>query len=140
MAKNNGLDFSELNRFQEKFEKRAKDIKPYVDKSLVESHSHITQNVEGHAQKSYYPAKGKYSSGDTRESIYKNSRVTWVGDTFATVDVGFDYSKSVVPLFLMYGTPRMRPVLELYNDFFSAQARKEIREIQRKNLEKVWEE
>ena len=134
------FDFSALGDFETRLAKMGDGMKPYIEDALKQSHSHITGNLEKDAQPNMYPAHGKYSSGDTNKSIHQESRVTWIGDTLATADVGFDRSKTLTSIWLMYGTPRMRPVQELYDDIYSKQTRKEIREIQRKNLKRLLED
>lgn len=58
------------------------------------------------------PAQGKYSQGDTKESIVKFSGVHWEG-MVAYVPVGFDFSKPGAGGFLITGTPRMQPDQQL---------------------------
>lgn len=107
---------------------------------MKKSHSYITGNLEKHSQKSFYPAHGDFSSGGTNEAIHRDSKVIWLNDSFATIRVGFDHSKTMAPLMLMYGTPKMRAVTELYEDIFGRKTRTEIRHLQLDDLEQWWED
>ena len=83
------------------------------------------------------PAKGKYSTGQTKSSIDKNMTVEWEGHT-ASIKVGFDFSKSgVTSIFLMYGTPKMKPVSGLKSAIYGAKTKKQIAEVQAEALNKV---
>lgn len=105
-------------------------MKKGVEQALKESKKHITPKIEQAI--THLPAGGKYSTGVTKESIDTDTEVEWDGLT-ATIKVGFDFEKSgLTSIFLMYGTPRMRPVSGLKNAIYGAKSQKEIAEIQEK--------
>lgn len=105
-------------------------MKKGVEQALIESKKHITPKIEQAI--THLPAGGKYSTGITKESIDTDTAVEWEGLT-ATIKVGFDFEKSgLTSIFLMYGTPRMRPVSGLKNAIYGAKSQKEIAEIQEK--------
>ena len=85
------------------------------------------------------PAGGKYSTGDTKESIDDEMKVEWEGMT-GSIKIGFDFSKSgLKSIFLMQGTkvngtPRMKPVAGLKSAIYGSKTQKEIAEIQEKVL------
>lgn len=139
-SKMQGIDLNQINLWQKRFEKAGVSWKPFIESGLKKSHSYITGNLEKHSQKSFYPAHGDFSSGGTNEAIHRDSKVIWLNDTFATIRVGFDHSKTMAPLMLMYGTPKMRAVTELYDDIFGRKTRTEIRHLQLDDLEQWWEE
>ena len=59
----------------------------------------------------------------------------------ASVKVCFDFSKSgLTSIFLMYGTPRMKPVSGLKNAIYGAKTQKELATIQEEALQKVIKE
>ena len=75
-------------------------------------------------------------TGDTEESLKRNADVTWIG-TAAEVEVGFDIDNGGLPsVFLMYGTPKMKPDRKLYNAIYGAKTKKEIAELQEKEFRK----
>ena len=86
------------------------------------------------------PAGGRYSTGNTKESIDESMTVDWEGMT-ASIKVGFDFKKSgMTSIFLMYGTPKHDPVAGLYAAIYGAKTQREIGAIQAEALQKVIEE
>ena len=140
MSKLQGIDFNQIELWQKRFEKAGVSWKPFIESGLEKSHSYLTGNLEKHSQKSYYPAHGKFSSGGTNEAIQRESKVSWLNDNFATISVGFDHSKTLAPLMLMYGTPKMRAVTEIYDDIFGRKTRTETRRLQLDDIEQWWED
>ena len=139
-SKMQGIDLNQVDLWQKRFEKAGVSWKPFIESGLKKSHSYITGNLEKHSQKSFYPAHGDFSSGGTNEAIHRDSKVIWLNDSFATIRVGFDHSKTMAPLMLMYGTPKMRAVTELYDDIFGRKTRTEIRHLQLNDIEQWWED
>ena len=135
-----GIDLNQVDLWQKRFEKAGVSWKPFIESGLKKSHSYITGNLEKHSQKSFYPAHGDFSSGGTNEAIHRDSKVVWLNDSFATIRVGFDHSKTMAPLMLMYGTPKMRAVTELYDDIFGKKTRTEIRHLQLDDIKQWWED
>ena len=105
-------------------------VKKGVEEALIESKKHINPLIEKAMGK--LPAGGKYSTGDTKKSIDDEMSVEWEGMT-GSIKIGFDFSKSgPKSIFLMYGTPRMRPVSGLKGAIYGSKTKKEIAEIQEK--------
>ena len=106
-----------------------------VESALRASKQYVNPLIEKSMAK--LPAGGRYSTGNTKESIDKDMSVEWQGMT-ATIKVGFDFSKSgVTSIFLMYGTPKMKPVAGLKNAVYGAKTQKELATIQEEALQKV---
>ena len=135
MARNKiGLQFDGWENYMSKLDELGgtQAMKKGVEEALVESKKHVNPLIEKAMAK--LPAGGKYSSGNTKESIDKDNKVEWSGMT-GTIKVGFDFSKSgVTSVFLMYGTPRMKPVSGLKGAIYGSKSQKEIAEIQEKVL------
>lgn len=135
MARNKiGLQFNGWEEYIAKLDELGgtDHAKKGVEKALIESKKHVTPLIEQAVNK--LPAKGKYSTGATKESIDKNMTVEWDGMT-ASIKVGFDFSKSgAKSIFLMYGTPRMKPVQGLKAAIYGSKTKKEVAEIQEKVL------
>ena len=109
-------------------------MKKGVEEALIESKKHVNPLIEKAMSTSNLPAKGKYSFGDTKESIDKEMTVEWSGMT-GEIKVGFDFSKSgMKSVFLMYGTPKHDPVSGLESAIYGTKTQKEIAEIQEKVL------
>jgi len=109
-----------------------------VEEALKESKKYVNPLIEKAMTK--LPAGGRYSTGDTKRSLDKDMSVEWQGAT-ASIKVGFDFSESgLKSIFLMYGTPRMKPVTGLKAAVYGAKTKKEIAAIQGAALDKVSKE
>lgn len=109
-----------------------------VEGALKESKKYVNPLIEKAMTK--LPAGGRYSTGDTKRSLDKDMSVEWQGAT-ASIKVGFDFSESgLKSIFLMYGTPRMKPVTGLKAAVYGAKTKKEIAAIQGAALDKVIKE
>ena len=89
-----------------------------VEEALIDSKEYVNNNIDKAITSGNLPAKGKYSTGHTKKSINRDSNVEWQGQT-ATIKVGFDFKKSgTTSIFLMYGTPKMKPAKGLKNAIY----------------------
>jgi len=132
-----GLQFSGWEDYVAKLDKLGgtQVMKKGVEEALIESKKHVNPLIEQSMAK--LPAGGRYSTGNTKQSIDDEMSVEWEGMT-GTIKVGFDFSKSgVTSIFLMYGTPRMQPVSGLKNAIYGAKTKKEIAEIQERVMGNV---
>ena len=117
-------------------------MKRGVEGALKESKQYVNPQIESAIAKSNLPAGGKYSHGDTKQSIDKSMTVEWSGFT-GEIKVGFDFKKSgLTSIFLMYGTavngtPRMRPVPGLKNAIYGTKTQRQIAKLQGEALDKV---
>ena len=138
MARNKiGLQFSGWEDYVAKLDKLGgtQIMKKGVEEALIESKKHVNPLIEQSMAK--LPAGGRYSTGNTKQSIDDEMSVEWEGMT-GTIKVGFDFSKSgVTSVFLMYGTPRMKPVSGLKGAIYGSKSQKEIAEIQERVLSDV---
>lgn len=124
------LEFEGFDEVIERLTKLGGNVKNTAEKALKETHKIITKKAEESAQKPNLPAKGKYSGGDTLESLYKEADVEWAG-TLASVKTGFSISKGgLASIFMMYGTPRHMKNQKMYNAFWSKKTIDEVREKQ----------
>lgn len=131
-----GLQFNGWEEYMAKLDELGgtQTMKKGVEEALKESKKHVNPLIEKNMAKNKLPAKGKYSYGDTKESIDEEMSVEWSGMT-GEIKVGFDFSKSgMKSIFLMYGTPKMKPVSGLKAAIYGAKTQKEIAEIQEKVL------
>lgn len=112
-----------------------KAMKRGVEAALKASKEYVNPQIE--AAMSKLPAGGKYSTGDTKNSIDKDMSIEWSGRT-GEIKVGFDFKKSgMTSIFLMYGTPKMDPVPGLKNAIYGTKTNKQIKEIQETEINKV---
>lgn len=110
-------------------------MKRGVNAALKSSKEYVNPQIEAAMGK--LPAGGRYSTGDTKQSIDKDMSVDWEGLT-GVIKVGFDFKKSgMTSIFLMYGTPKMSPVAGLKNAIYGAKTKKQIKELQAEAVNKV---
>jgi hypothetical protein len=139
MAKSKiGLQFDGWEETIAKLDNLAGDkvTKKAVSEALIKSKEHVNVGIEKAVSNGSLPAKGKYSTGDTKDSINRDKEVTWEGQT-ASIKVGFDFKKSgMKSIYLMKGTPKMSAAKGLESAIYGAKARKEIAEIQSEIINK----
>lgn len=132
-----GLQVKELDDYMAKLDELGSSdaMKRGVESALKASKQYVNPQIK--SAMSRLPAKGKYSTGGTEESIDTDMRVDWDGLT-ATIKVGFDFKKSgLKSIYLMYGTPKMSPVNGLKAAIYGAKTQKELATIQEEVLQKV---
>ncbi len=112
-------------------------MKKGAEAGLTASKEAVNEKLEKAIEKSNLPAHGRFSTGETKKSIDKEMKVDWEGGT-GSIKVGFDFSKSgLVSIFLMYGTPSMKPVKGLKAAVYGTKTQKEIGELQEAEISKV---
>lgn len=126
--------FDEMAELAEKLEDAGGDLKEAADKALRATHDYITPDLES-------GIKRHVLSGDTKESLDKRGGVVWESDLKAHVNIGFNLKEGGLPsIFLMWGTPKMKPDRKLKNAAFSAKVKREVAAIQREEMEKALKE
>lgn len=110
-----------------------------VEAGLKASKQYVNQELDRIANKSNYPAKGKYSHEITKKSIDNTFQVEWEGLT-SWIEIGFDFSKSGLrTIMLMYGTPKMPPIKGLKEAIYSTKTKNKIGKLQQEAIDKVIE-
>ena len=103
------------------------DVRETVTDALQEAGQFVTEQARAAIQ-----PHGR--TGKTEASLRENPTVEWTG-TEAAVNVGFDINNGGLPsIFLMYGTPRMKKDIKLYNAVYGAETKKKIEQIERDAL------
>jgi hypothetical protein len=141
--KKNGFDTTALLKYAERLDELGGSdaLKRATTAGMTQAKKEINRQVTAAMQTGNLPAGGKYSTGDTLDSLDENLGVTWQGDV-ASLPVGFDMSKSgITSILLMHGTPKMQPVTGLkdvlYGKKGKAAARKAQEEAMRKIIERL---
>lgn len=117
------IDFKGFKEYAERLDSLGGDLKKTTEKALKDSFDLITPQVKTQIQPHHL-------SGSTEGSLRTTAQIEWDGDR-ASVPVGFDIKKGgLASIFLMYGTPRMKPDKSLYNAFFGTATKKKLREMQ----------
>ena len=108
------------------------DVRETVTDALQEAGQFVTEQARAAIQ-----PHGR--TGKTEASLRENPTVEWTG-TEAAVNVGFDINNGGLPsIFLMYGTPRMKKDIKLYNAVYGAETKKKIEQIERDALDNAVE-
>lgn len=138
MARNRiGLQFEGWQEYMAKLDEigGTDAMKKGVEAGLKASKEYVNPLIEAKMER--LPARGKYSTGRTKSSIDKDENIEWSGMSGA-IKVGFDFSESgSTSIFLMYGTPKMRPVAGLKAAIYGSKTKKEIAEIQQREVNEV---
>lgn len=135
------MDFDGLDKLSERLRELDGNVEETAKKALEESAEHIGEKIQKCMSRSKMPAGGKYWTGDTKSAIKKNAKAEKEG-TMISIGVGFDFHSGktrmagMKSIFLMYGTPRMKPVAGLKAAIYGAKTAKEIAEIQKKYFDK----
>ena len=139
MPKNKiGLKFDGWEKLMANIDKMAgmTAMQEVTKSALKATKSYVNSNVMKIMAKSNLPAKGKYSAGLTLDSLDNDFVVAWSGYT-AEIAIGFDFDVSGLrSIFLMYGTPKMKPVAGLKNAIYGNKTKKEISKIQSEAVNK----
>lgn len=108
-----------------------------VESALKSAKNLVNPKIKQAMAKGNLPAGGKYSTGDTLKSLDEDMTVEWEGMK-AYIKVGFDFKKSgLKSIFLMYGTPRMKPVPGLKDAIYGNKTKKEVEKAQIEALNKT---
>lgn len=138
MARNKiGLQFNGWTETMAKLDKLggSEAMKKGVEAGLKASKEYVNPQIKNAMVN--LPAKGKYSRPLTANTIDEDMDIDWKGLT-GSIKVGFDFSKSgMTSIFLMYGTPRMRPVAGLQAAIYGTKTQREIRDLQAEAVNKV---
>lgn len=140
MARNKiGLQVKGFEEYMAKLDELggSQTMKRGAESALKASKQYVNPQINKCMGSSNLPAGGRYSTGDTRESLDTDMSVLWEGMT-GSVKVGFEFQKSgMVGIYLMYGTPKMSPVAGLKDAIYGAKTKREVSKIQAEALNKV---
>lgn len=137
MASKFSIDFDEFSQIEKKLKELAgmDGVIKATENALRATDDYVTAEVDKAVASSPYNFD---RTGNTKKSIDREKTVDWKG-TEASVEAGFRISKGGLPsIFLMYGTPKVKPDTNLYNAVKGAgKHAKKIREIQQEEFNKV---
>lgn len=102
------LDTSGFAEMIRKLDALGGNVRQAVTDALEQSAETIREDTLDALDNAYLPAGGRYSMGDTKESVVDDKHVRWEG-LVGWVPVGFDFSKIGAGGYLITGTPKMQP-------------------------------
>ena len=111
------IDFSNFAEYAEKLDRLGADLEKVIGDAMERAAKKVQEDTISAMASSNLPAGGKYSDGQTADSIIKDPKIKWAG-SYATIDLGFDKTKPGAGGFLITGTPKMRPNYKL-EDIYS---------------------
>lgn len=131
------LEFDGLKDLLYRISEVEGELRPAVDEALTEVQQYVQGNVR-QASARYVPGGTRYSTGEMRAAIKPDDGPQWAGSV-ATVGVGFEIHKSggggMHSVWMMYGTPRIKPDTKLHNAVRGAKTQYQIRDIMEKSLQ-----
>lgn len=102
------IDFKNFSDYAEKIDKLGANLKSVFSKAMEEAAEKVQQDTIAAIQPVNLPAKGRYSTGDTLNSVIRDPKTKWEG-TVGEIPIGFDKTKPGAGGWLITGTPKMRP-------------------------------
>ena len=139
MARNTlKLDTSGFEEVLKRFDELGGDTHAAVDEVLGEASKKIHDDTLAAIAKPNLPRQGKYSDGQTAESVVQNTNVTWEGDV-AWVPAGFDFAKPGAGGYLISGrgTPTVMARVKALYDIYKG--KRYMNDLQKEMLEKMWD-
>ncbi len=111
-------------------------LKPAATDALTQVQDYV-QGQTRQAPAQYVKGGTEYSTGRMRAAIKPNDGPKWVGEV-ASVGVGFDIHKAggggMHSIWIMYGTPRIRPDTKLHNAIRGQRTHYKVKEIMERAL------
>ena len=139
--KKNGFDTSVLMKYAERLEEAGGHgaIERATEAAMITAKIEVNKDIRSAMQSGNLPAGGKYSHGETVKSIDTTTSVDWEGN-IASLHLGFDMDKSgLTSIFLMYGTPKMRPAQGLREAVYGEETQRRVRKAMEEAVGKVLE-
>lgn len=124
------FDISGFTELAERFSDLYKSTDKIAKECLTATHKNVTEKISKDIDRHTV-------TGETRESLYREPAINKEGHDFYSVNVGFDIAEGgLASIFLMYGTPRMKPDTKFRADLFGKKTKTENFEIQNKIFQK----
>ena len=132
------IDFTTFTRYAEQLEKFGADLQMTMQEAMEKTGKTVAEDTEAAMAASNLPAHGKYSTGETADSIIKDPKVEWSGN-LGTMRLGFDFGKPGAGGFLITGTPKMPPNQKLAQMYTGRKYERDLVKGIEDNLEKELE-
>ena len=136
-----GLDFSGMDAMISNFSKIEKGdaLRETAEKALDESAEIVYQAIKDAMSRATINGKPVdwNRTGATKASLDEKYATVWETSTQAYKPVGFNFKAGGIPsVFLMHGTPRMKPNRALWEAVYGKKINQQVSEAQKKIFEK----
>ena len=134
------LETKGIEELAEKLKELNGDVNEAVTATLEKAGKKIGEDTERAMSRTNLPAGGKYSRGETAQSIIHEPKAEWKGNV-ATIGVGFDFGMPGAGGYLITGTPKMQPNNELHRIYkekrYMSEIQKEMQNTMRDYIDKA---
>lgn len=134
------IDFKNFSDYAEKIDKLGVNLKSVFSKAMEEAAEKVQQDTIAAIQPVNLPAKGRYSTGDTLNSVIRDPKTKWEGSV-GEIPLGFDKTKPGAGGWLITGTPKMRPDYALEKIYgtkrYESELKKTIEKALQREIDKI---
>lgn len=134
------IDFKNFSDYAEKIDKLGVNLKSVFSKAMEEAAEKVQQDTIAAIQPVNLPDKGRYSTGDTLNSVIRDPKTKWEGSV-GEIPLGFDKTKPGAGGWLITGTPKMRPDYALEKIYgtkrYESELKKTIEKALQREIDKI---
>lgn len=134
------IDFKNFSDYAEKIDKLGANLKSVFSKAMEEAAEKVQQDTIAAIQPVNLPDKGRYSTGDTLNSVIRDPKTKWEGSV-GEIPLGFDKTKPGAGGWLITGTPKMRPDYALEKIYgtkrYESELKKTIEKALQREIDKI---
>lgn len=134
------IDFKNFSDYAEKIDKLGLNLKSVFSKAMEEAAEKVQQDTIAAIQPVNLPDKGRYSTGDTLNSVIRDPKTKWEGSV-GEIPIGFDKTKPGAGGWLITGTPKMRPDYALEKIYgtkrYESELKKTIEKALQREIDKI---
>lgn len=134
------IDFKNFSDYAEKIDKLGANLKSVFSKAMEEAAEKVQQDTIAAIQPVNLPGKGRYSTGDTLNSVIRDPKTKWEGSV-GEIPIGFDKTKPGAGGWLITGTPKMRPDYALEKIYgtkrYESELKKTIEKALQREIDKI---
>jgi hypothetical protein len=134
------IDFKNFSYYAEKFDKLGANLKSVFSKAMEEAAEKVQQDTIAAIQPVNLPGKGRYSTGDTLNTVIRDPKTKWEGSV-GEIPLGFDKTKPGAGGWLITGTPKMRPDYALEKIYgtkrYESELKKTIEKALQREIDKI---
>ncbi len=134
------IDFKNFSDYAEKIDKLGANLKSVFSKAMEEAAEKVQQDTIAAIQPVNLPGKGRYSTGDTLNTVIRDPKTKWEGSV-GEIPLGFDKTKPGAGGWLITGTPKMRPDYALEKIYgtkrYESELKKTIEKALQREIDKI---